>query len=488
MLPRSRLVVLAALATALTSTPLALAQEHRSLVALDLEGFGSRNLDAANRDLFTFGGGGAAHAELNVFSWLGLHAGGGVIVLPGDQSSEGTRWIGARAGLRLHWGVWATRRRDDGWLDAHWDYGVSGDITRSGFDVGLGYAVAVARSLRIGPFVRYQFGSDPRGEDPHLIHAGLTIGFLGDPRVVRDDASSPADADRDGVLDVDDVCPTEPMGASPDPHRHGCALRDQDGDGVSDHDDVCPTVPQGARPDPRRPGCPQSDADADGVADQDDVCPTVPQGARPDPQRAGCPITDQDSDGVIDAEDQCPTEPQGAHPDPQRRGCPVGDRDHDGITDDVDRCPEQPETYNGRDDADGCPDGESLGQRVADQIRITEQVRFRTNSDEIVGARSFAILDAVVAIMNANPDIALLDVQGHTDDRGSPEHNRDLSQRRAASVQRYLREHGVAPQRLSAHGFGKDRPLVTGRSRRARQANRRVEFHIVPQAAAGVSQ
>jgi outer membrane protein OmpA-like peptidoglycan-associated protein len=163
----------------------------------------------------------------------------------------------------------------------------------------------------------------------------------------------------------------------------------------------------------------------------------------------------------------------------------VGDRDHDGLTDDADRCPEQPETYNGRDDTDGCPDGEVLGERVNNRIEIREQVRFRTDSDQLVGARSFAILDAVVAILNANPDIARLDVQGHTDDRGSAEHNRDLSQRRAASVVAYLRDHGVGAARLESHGFGPDRPLVPGQSRAARAANRRVEFHIVPAAAAG---
>ena len=214
------------------------------------------------------------------------------------------------------------------------------------------------------------------------------------------------------------------------------------------------------------------------VSDGEDQCPTTPQGATPDPARRGCPLTDQDSDTIYDNEDQCPTEPQGAHPDPARRGCPIGDRDHDGITDDADRCPDQAETFNGRDDTDGCPDGDALGVREGGQIRIMEQVRFRNNRSTIQGRRSFAVLDAVVAIMRASPDISALDVQGHTDDRGSAERNTVLSGERAAAVVQYLTQHGVEAGRLTSHGFGPQRPLVQGTSRRARAANRRVEFHI----------
>lgn len=375
------------------------------------------------------------------------------------------------------------------WAELNGGYVFTGDRNRPYLDAGIGFEFQVARAFAIGPVFRYshvfqsndynvdatQFDSIYKG-DAQAVGGGISITL----RVPEPEAAPPPppDADGDGVFDSDDQCPTTPQGATPDPSRRGCPLTDTDGDGVYDSDDQCVSVPAGATPDPSRRGCPITDQDSDGVMDADDQCPTTPQGATPDPARRGCPLTDQDSDGVFDNEDQCPTQHQGAHPDPARRGCPIGDRDHDGITDDADRCPDQPETFNGRDDTDGCPDGNALGVREGGQIRIMEQVRFRNNRSAIQGRRSFAVLDAVVAIMRASPDITQLDVQGHTDDHGSADRNRTLSQERAAAVVAYLTEHGVEAGRLTAHGFGPDRPLVQGTSRRARAANRRVEFHI----------
>jgi OOP family OmpA-OmpF porin len=138
-----------------------------------------------------------------------------------------------------------------------------------------------------------------------------------------------------------------------------------------------------------------------------------------------------------------PLEPQGAHPDPNRRGCPSGDRDHDGITDDADRCPDQAETFNGRDDTDGCPDGDALGVREGGQIRIMEQVLPQQPRTIIQGRRSFAVLDAVSRSCARSPDISQLDVQGHTDDRGSADRNRTLSASARTPCVQYLTQHGV---------------------------------------------
>ena len=370
---------------------------------------------------------------------------------------------------------------------------VTGDAnTRFTFDAGLGFEFQVARAFAIGPVVRYghvvastadfaDAAGNPLDErfkdDAQYIAGGLSLS-LRVPEPETPTQAAPTDTDNDGVMDPDDQCPTTPQGEHPDPERRGCPLSDADSDGVYDNEDLCPTQPQGARPDPARRGCPMGDQDSDGVADGEDQCPTTPAGPNPDPARRGCPMGDQDSDGVFDNEDQCPTTPQGTRPDPNRRGCPVGDRDHDGITDDADRCPDQPETFNGRDDTDGCPDGRELASISNGLINIVEQVRFRTNRADIQGRRSNEILDSVVAILNAHPEITNVDIQGHTDDKGNAERNRGLSRDRANTVMQYLVAHGIAASRLQAHGFGPDRPLVQGRSRRARAANRRVEFRI----------
>jgi outer membrane protein OmpA-like peptidoglycan-associated protein len=250
---------------------------------------------------------------------------------------------------------------------------------------------------------------------------------------------------------------------------------------VLDPNDQCIDEPQGPVPDPARPGCPVPDRDHDTVLDPQDQCVDEPQGLNPDPTRPGCPRGDRDADNVFNDEDQCPDEHQGPRPSPTRRGCPALDADQDGILDPPDgpdQCPTQAETYNGINDDDGCPDAEALVVRSGTDIRIMEQVNFRTNRDEIVGPRSFAVLDAVVSLLRAMPNITSVDVQGHTDDRGAADHNRDLSFRRAASVRRYLMAHGVEEARLEAHGFGPDCPLVTGRTANARRANRRVQFLI----------
>jgi outer membrane protein OmpA-like peptidoglycan-associated protein len=379
------------------------------------------------------------------------------------------------------------------YLEGNFGYAMTGEKGRLYLDAGLGFEFQVARAFAIGPMVRYGHvfqSNDYTDASGQTISQGVfDTGFKPDAQwivgglsatltIPEDEVAPAADGDADGVNDADDQCPTTPQGDHPDPTRVGCPLTDTDGDGVFDNDDQCVNVPMGAHPDEARRGCPVSDQDSDGVSDGEDQCLTEPAGNTPDPARRGCPQSDQDNDGVYDADDQCPTVAQGPVPDPARRGCPIGDSDHDGIPDNTDRCPEQPETFNGREDTDGCPDGAALGVREGGVIRILEQIRFRTGSDVIEGARSFAIVDAVAGILRASPDITALDVQGHTDDRGNPERNRELSNRRAAAVVRALVERNIEAGRLTAHGFGPDRPLVQGTTPQARAANRRVEFHI----------
>jgi outer membrane protein OmpA-like peptidoglycan-associated protein/opacity protein-like surface antigen len=264
---------------------------QRFVVSAEL--VGATPVDKGNKALFGMGGGVGVGAELNLHPLFGVHGGIGAIFLKSDQSMSGTSWIEGHLGGRLHWGVLAfgPRTKRDGWLDAHVTYGTSDGIRRSGFDVGAGLEFALAKNLRAGPVVRYQFGSDPESNHAHLFTVGVVITVGRGPRVEirRELADSPLpDADGDGVADEDDKCLHEPAGKHPDPDREGCPWEDEDDDGVRDHDDKCPEEAQGATPDPSKKGCPLRDRDGDGISDADDACPREAGVASEDPNRHGC--------------------------------------------------------------------------------------------------------------------------------------------------------------------------------------------------------
>lgn len=283
------------------------------------------------------------------------------------------------------------------------------------------------------------------------------------------------DRDHDQVVDKIDQCPDQPMGVRPDPTRTGCPLGDRDHDGIYDVDDQCPLVPQGSRPDPERTGCPLGDRDHDGVLDPDDLCPDVPQGDVPDPERLGCPAGDRDQDGVLDPSDRCPDVPQGTHPDKQRPGCPVPDRDGDTVVDPDDACPDKPGAPNVDPKKNGCP---SLVSVQSGKLVIVQPVFFATNKD-IILQKSYPVLQSVADALTAAVEIRRVAIEGHTDNRGKPEYNRDLSYRRARSVMRWLVAHGIDESRLEVLGFGPDRPITSNDTPQGRERNRRVEFVII---------
>lgn len=285
---------------------------------------------------------------------------------------------------------------------------------------------------------------------------------------------APRDRDSDGVMDADDLCPDDPQGANPDPDRRGCPTRDRDMDGVSDAQDLCVDVPQGPNRDPARRGCPLPDSDRDGVFDDQDQCVNTPAGPHPDPDRRGCPDGDRDADHVLNHADQCPDEPDGLNPDPDRLGCPAPDRDLDSVPDATDACPDRPGAPSPDPRRNGCP---GLVRIVNGHISILRPVFFATNRDVIL-PQSFPVLAAVRDAMLATPEIRRVSIEGHTDDVGRDEANMDLSERRAASVRRWLEQNRIDAGRLESHGFGETRPLVPNTNARARAQNRRVEFRI----------
>src|SRR5262249_32517822 len=152
------------------------------------------------------------------------------------------------------------------------------------------------------------------------------------------------------------------------------------------------------------------------------------------------------------------------------------------IPDTVDKCPNVPENINGFEDDDGCPDkGPELVKIEAAEVKILQRVEFATGKDTIDGSKSFEVLDAVASALKLHQELVLVEVGGHTDNRGSAADNKPLSQKRAEAVVKYLTGKGIAAQRLQAKGYGQDKPIADNKNKAGQQKNRRVEFLILKQ-------
>jgi outer membrane protein OmpA-like peptidoglycan-associated protein len=116
-------------------------------------------------------------------------------------------------------------------------------------------------------------------------------------------------------------------------------------------------------------------------------------------------------------------------------------------------------------------------------IQIRRQINFATDSAEIL-ADSYPLMTEIADVIIRNPDLTRIEIQGHTDNRGTAEHNLDLSQRRADSVRQWLIDNGVESSRLEAKGYGMSTPLVPNITPANRARNRRVQFIIVERAEA----
>ena len=116
------------------------------------------------------------------------------------------------------------------------------------------------------------------------------------------------------------------------------------------------------------------------------------------------------------------------------------------------------------------------------EIGLRRQVSFATGSDEILPNSEPLLLEVADALLR-NPDLELVEIQGHTDSRGDHELNMRLSQRRAESVRRWLVQHGVEGARLTAKGYGPTLPIAPNITAYNRARNRRVQFKILRRAA-----
>jgi OmpA-OmpF porin, OOP family len=91
---------------------------------------------------------------------------------------------------------------------------------------------------------------------------------------------------------------------------------------------------------------------------------------------------------------------------------------------------------------------------------------------------TIAILEETARVLKENPNISI-ELEGHTDGKGTGAYNIRLSQRRVQSVHQYLTSEGISESRLRTAAFGKAKPVADDKTEEGRARNRRVEIRII---------
>ncbi|HEV8247816.1 MAG TPA: OmpA family protein, partial [Polyangiaceae bacterium] len=111
------------------------------------------------------------------------------------------------------------------------------------------------------------------------------------------------------------------------------------------------------------------------------------------------------------------------------------------------------------------------------ELKLKKQVHFNKDSADIM-PDSMAILEEIAEALKSHSEIKSVEIQGHTDNQGTPVYNLRLSQNRAQAVVDALVKLGIDSGRLQAKGYGQDKPLLPNSSDANKAKNRRVQLII----------
>lgn len=108
---------------------------------------------------------------------------------------------------------------------------------------------------------------------------------------------------------------------------------------------------------------------------------------------------------------------------------------------------------------------------------VLRNIFFETNKYDLL-PESTTELDKLVELLNKNIQLKI-EIGGHTDNVGDDTSNKTLSNNRANAVMNYLIKHGISASRLSAKGYGEDKPIADNSTEEGRAQNRRTEFTVL---------
>ena len=117
---------------------------------------------------------------------------------------------------------------------------------------------------------------------------------------------------------------------------------------------------------------------------------------------------------------------------------------------------------------------EEMKRELDTKGHVALYINFDFNKADIK-PESQPTVDEIAKLLSSNPDLSLA-VEGHTDNVGSAEYNRQLSEARARSVAGALAARGIESRRLMAAGYGPDKPIADNSAEDGRAKNRRVEL------------
>ncbi|MGE0789622.1 MAG: OmpA family protein [Sandaracinaceae bacterium] len=440
---RTSFAAVALLASSLVAAPAA-AESGEFNLHIDL-GAGFPVLGANGPDrldgILQVGPVGAVSFDWQVFAPLAFEVivGGGYMI--GDNlyaagADGGSPYFNAGAGVRVrildnqegylaNGGDWI----GNFWASAHLGFHYY-DGPQFGIDVAVGYEASIIEPLQLGVFARGALlvEGDNSGFDA-IITLGVNASFELGGEV---DA---LDRDGDGLPDEREINQYETDAGDPDTDHDGLE------DGIEVHHTTNPLV---------------ADTDGDGALDGTE---DANHDGNPDPDEADPRIPDTDQGGVPDGYEL--THGMNAR-DPAD-----DDGDRDGVLTNVDQCPD---TAQGAEvDERGCV---LIRERL-----VLRGIQFAYDSADIL-PESEGTLQIAIQALRDNPDVRV-EVGGHTDNQGSRQYNRDLSQRRAAAVREYLINHGVDGSRMTARGYGLSRPTASNDTEEGRAENRRIEFTVI---------